>query len=239
MKLLIIPDPHGQPDWKNYTFEKVDYTIFLGDYFDNWYSAFKGKSAEENFQNICSYVNEDIEHRKMILGNHDLENYILYGGCSGFQQYWFNEYNKALIKNINLIDICFELDNIVFSHAGISKSWVKRIFNKDEITVKEINELFHNLLFKIMEGEDSTELRDAFAFYKGDSSYCGEHKNQTPLWIRPDSLMSDAYFNKQIVGHTELNETKFCIKKNDNATILFADSRKHTPFVIDTNLVFN
>ena len=239
MKILIIPDVHGQPDWKEYIKEEVDYTIFLGDYFDNWSAAYKGKPAEENFQDICSYVKEDTEHRKMILGNHDFENYIMYGGCSGFQSDWYNEYNKALIKNISLINICFELEGIVFSHAGISKSWIKRIFDKTEVSVKEINEKFQTMLFNFVNYGNPSEIKKVFSYYDKDYSGYGEHIGQTPLWIRPMQLMQNPYFTKQVVGHTELNENDFCIQKNDNAIVLFADSKKHTPFVIDTEKVFN
>ena len=43
----------------------------------------------------------------------------------------------------------------------------------------------------------------------GFFSPSGDEISQGPLWIRPESLLQDAYYPKQVVGHTEM-----CLYKN-------------------------
>lgn len=83
MKILIIPDVHGEHHWekvKSISESNYDYAVFLGDYFDSGiYSkeikAFiqnnKWPNQGENFQNICNWVREKPDTRKICLGNHD------------------------------------------------------------------------------------------------------------------------------------------------------------------------
>lgn len=47
---------------------------------------------------------------------------------------------------------------------------------------------------------DFDELLDWNGFFSGS----GDEITQGPLWIRPESLLQDAYFQKQVVGHTEM-----------------------------------
>ena len=65
MKILIIPDPHGQDNWKKavekFTYDKV---VFMGDYFDNYNLKYQGEFALKNFKEICEFVREDPNSRK-------------------------------------------------------------------------------------------------------------------------------------------------------------------------------
>ena len=116
-RILSIPDVHGSHEWevvKNLPAQNYDYIVFHVDYFDCWENEWPDQG--ENFKNICTFVREDTDHRKLLLGNHDWS-YLTgtgTGSCSG-----------------------------------------------DEVT-------------------------------------------QVPLWIRPTSLLEDAYYKNQVVGHTEL-----------------------------------
>lgn len=251
MKILIIPDQHGQSNGLKVAKEKideVDFVVFLGDFFDNYLHAYRGMKAVENFKDICSFARSNKEKVKLVIGNHDLDNYIYFGQCSGFQREWFNEYNKALAENIDLLNIAYEIDGYVFSHAGFSTKWVESLEEKEweedfisndywkSLTVVEkTNYLFHKQFNESGYINRDHNLRDWFTFYRWDMSGYGENPYQSPIWIRPQVLLENAYFNKQVVGHTEYCVDNYVALKDKESYVLLCDSRNHIPFgVFDT-----
>ena len=251
MKILIIPDQHGQSNGLKVAKEKineVDFVVFLGDYFDSYFPAYRGMKAVENFKDVCSFARNNKEKVKLVIGNHDLDNYIYFGQCSGFQRDWFNEYNKALAENIDLLNIAYEIDGYVFSHAGFSTKWVENLEKKEweedfisndywkSLTVVEkTNYLFHKQFNESGYINQDYNLKDWFTFYNRDMSGCGENSHQSPIWIRPQMLLENAYFNKQVVGHTEYCIDNYIALKNKENYVLLCDSRYHVPFeVFDT-----
>ena len=71
--------------------------------------------------------------------------------------------------------------------------------------------------------------------WDGCFSGSGDEPSQFCLWIRPDSLLDDAYYKKQVVGHTELCiYDKVYLQKGENK-IIIVDSPKHEIYdVFDT-----
>lgn len=260
MKILIIPDQHGQSNGLKVAKEKideVDFVVFLGDFFDNYSPAYRGMKAVENFKDICSFARNNKEKVKLVIGNHDLDNYIYFGQCSGFQREWFNEYNKALAENIDLLNIAYEIDGYVFSHAGFSTKWVENLENtkwveslknkerkKDFVSndywksltvIEKTNYLFHKQFNESGHINRDYDLRNWFTFYRWDMSGYGENSNQSPIWIRPQALLENAYFNKQVVGHTEYCIDDYVALKDKENYVLLCDSKNHVPFgVFDT-----
>lgn len=243
MKIGIVPDVHGCPEWKAIKNFDCDKIVFLGDFFDNWELGFRGMKAAENFEEICAFVREDPENRKLLIGNHDYDNYLLRGKCSGFQSYYYATYKNLLLKNMDILDVVCEFDGYVFSHAGVSYAWMN-LLNKfcEEKTevfdlpieewnkktdIEKINHIFH------LGAEDS---RYYFSFEDRDLSGFGESIFQTPLWIRPSSLLSSAWFKKQVVGHTEYCLDNFiALKGEDIDFLLLTDSFDHKVFgILDT-----
>lgn len=98
-------------------------------FFDSWSNRWPDQG--ENFQSICSFVREDPEHRKLLIGNHDwayLSQSRNGSKCSGHQS---NPFNKELDKSFvirslllsakDILQLAWECDGWVFSHAGFSK----------------------------------------------------------------------------------------------------------------------
>lgn len=54
----------------------------------------------------------------------------------------------------------------------------------------------------------------------------GNDTTQGPTWIRPGALIGDMYFDKQIVGHTEVKKPFLLVKKGKYEIIL-VDSMDH------------
>lgn len=210
MKVLVIPDVHGSPHWKKNVeenFDKVDKVVFLGDYYDSFNEEERGLTADTNLKEIIDLKKQNPEKVEILLGNHDLDNYLLYGKCSGFQMAMAPTYYQTLFDNLELFKIAVEIDGWVFSHAGFSIDWVKDTkfllesrykdsFNILEDPVTVVNNLLHNKYYKI------------FTYWEYDFSGYGDSNHQGPLWIRPPSLLSRSYFQKQVIGHTETTEEK-------------------------------
>ncbi len=255
MKILIIPDVHGSHEWemvKRLPATDYDYVIFLGDYFDSWENEWPDQG--ENFKSICDFVREDKVHRKLLLGNHDWSylSKTKYGaGVSGHQNSHIGEIRNLLTENHDILDIAFECNvdcaggRIVLSHAGFSRTWISYILNvfgiqENQWSISLLNEQWHKLSFNpYSEGFNYAfeELLDWHGFFSGS----GDEVTQGPLWIRPESLLKNAFYETQIVGHTEyclgdfvvLSEKDMSLDRKN--TVIVSDSSNHCIFdIIDT-----
>lgn len=238
MKVLVVPDTHGQDNWieeiKNYTYDKV---VFLGDYFDNFDGNYKGKVAVANFEKIVKFVREDPQNRYLLIGNHDIS-YLCNSICSGYQPSMRAAYSEALIKAKDLLKVVADIDGVWFSHAGVSKTWFTEFtdfykervdFDQQLTDAEKINFTFSDFLKSVERQHMLFTFQSWFEFYRWDTSGCGEHVKQTPLWIRPNALLEDGLANnKQVVGHTEYCDDKLLKLTNDASDILIlADSNTH------------
>ena len=132
MKVLVVPDVHGSHEWesvKDMPTDSYDFIVFMGDYFDSWENQWPDQG--NNFKSICSFVREDRTHRKLLLGNHDwsyLSKTENGSRVSGHQIDKIEEIRNLLTENHDILDIAFECDGIVFSHAGFSRTWIKSVY---------------------------------------------------------------------------------------------------------------
>lgn len=258
MKILIIPDVHGTHEWevsKKLPVTAYDYVVFLGDYFDgeenNW------PDQGENFRAICDFVREDTAHRKLLMGNHDwsyLSRTTHGSDVSGHQDEHGVGIRKLLTENHDILDLSFECEancsggRLVFSHAGFSRTWINSILKVFGITENQwslsfLNEQWHKLSFDPKSTDfkyDFEELLDWYGFLSGS----GNEITQGPLWIRPEALLSDAFYETQLVGHTEccLGDYAVLTEKdlslNRKNTLIAADSNLHLVFdIIDTEVL--
>ena len=255
MKILIIPDVHGSHEWeeaKKLPASAYDYAVFLGDYFDSRENEWPDQG--ENFKAICDFVREDTVHRKLLLGNHDwsyLSKTPHGAGVSGHQISHIDEIRKLLTDNRDILDIAFECEancpggRLVFSHAGFSRTWVNSLLNvfgilENHWSLSFLNEQWH--MFSLNPHSEGfnfafEELLDWYGFFSGS----GNEITQGPLWIRPEALLKDAFYETQIVGHTEYCLGDFAVLRDKDInlkrmnTVIVADSNSHLIFdVIDT-----
>lgn len=243
MKTVFIGDIHGRSNWKLIVhLEQPDRVVFIGDYFDSF--DISGIEQIHNFKEIIDYkktslTGESIPNQKiteviMLIGNHDYHYFpwIGYQNTSGYQSGLSMQIGQVLEENQNHLQMCYEMDGILCSHAGIGHDW---LVYQNEYTQEsgKISD-FVNDLWKYKP--------KVFMFY-GVDSY-GDNTTQTPIWIRPKSLMSgnkktflkEQYI--QIVGHTGFD--RIDIKgKSTGGRYFFIDSLHVGQYLIHEDGVFS
>lgn len=198
MRIIVVGDIHGYEMWKSIVRQEPNFDkfVFIGDYFDNYgYNS----SAEQiyNFKEILRFIDANPGKVELLVGNHD------YQYLRGVTDKYFGSYQSVTAADIQevlheaidkgYLKMAYRHSNIMFTHAGITSTFVKDI-KWDKITPIEnvLNDLF---LFKPR----------TFEFYEHDYSDEGNNVHQSPIWVRPESLLKNAFQYetlKQVVGHT-------------------------------------
>lgn len=198
MEIIALGDTHGRTDWKQIVrTSNSDKIIFIGDYFDT-HEDISAEQQIKNFHEIIVFKKANMNRVVLLFGNHDYH-YLrtVDETYSGFQQWGKTDIQETLHKALdeNLMQMCFVFDKYLFTHAGVTKTWLKSVGYTDQPL-----ETFLNDLFKYQPL--------AFRFTPGNylSPY-GDEICQTPIWVRPNSLFDDAIDGFiQVVGHTTQKE---------------------------------
>lgn len=199
-KIVVIGDIHGRAIWRNIIEANADADkfIFLGDYFDSHEKKYHAQRQHFNFKSILE-LQEELGENKVILllGNHDYHYYDSrerYSGYSPFTHMAISEDLKQSINNGKIKIIHIE-DGVLYSHAGVSRYWLENISNVNELDKLNTDEF------------DIRTLR--WNDEKGDSGY-GDTISNSPIWIRPYSLIQDKIEGyKHVVGHTTVFAENF------------------------------
>lgn len=227
-KRIIFGDFHGHFDslYQIYQDEQPYSVIHLGDYFDN----FSGdvNAIKQAFTDLLNLRKEHLSNTKngdftLLLGNHDYH-YLMYGleQYSGYNKgydLWAHQQLKELWdKHILKLAEYDYTSKTLYSHAGITNTWLKEN-RMDGIELLYLNSVnLFNLRFTYLCGGD----------WYGDSVY------SSPIWVRPNALLSDMYKDDegnvwtQIVGHTS-NSTPVCYYPKNN--------RVGNPSSVDYNII--
>jgi len=198
MKTLFLGDIHGLDIWQQIEErENADRIIFVGDYFDSF--SISGVEQIHNFKAICEFKRNSDKEVILLVGNHDLHYQQIQETYSGFQQTLQWDILIAIRENADLLQMAYAFDNILCSHAGVSQVWVEQTFGACDVDtlVDDINQLYK-------------ERPGAFRF-SGIDVY-GDDITQSPVWIRPYSLMKsnegerNSIKNRfiQVFGHTQI-----------------------------------
>lgn len=195
MKTVVIGDIHGRPVWKLIVkAENPDKVIFLGDYFDT-YDGYTAVEQMHNFKEIVEYKQSGQAEVIMLIGNHDFH-YMpgITEHYSGYQAGARPAIEQLLYENKSHLRMIYQMDEFLFSHAGISMTWLEKWKYEGWESIEE----------KVTDLWDY--IPNAFAFV-GRDPY-GDSEHSSPIWIRPKSLQRANYDNLrtlfiQVVGHTQ------------------------------------
>jgi predicted MPP superfamily phosphohydrolase len=210
MKTVVIGDVHGRSLWKLIVNqENPDRVIFIGDYFDSF--DIKGVDQLNNFLDIIEYKKSSGKEVIMLIGNHDFHYFPEVGdnGTSGYQKMFSYQISPTIDTNREHLQMAYQMDEFLFSHAGISSAFLDSVFGingwKTETIVEQVNELFKYKPLSFQFGMAVSIKKMSFLDPYGDN------EEQSPIWIRPRSLMA-ANRNTlrkqviQIVGHTQVKK---------------------------------
>lgn len=210
MKTIVLGDTHGRSFWKLITqTEKPDRVIFIGDYFDSY--DISGVEQIHNFKEIIEFKEKGTCEVVMLIGNHDHHYFPEIGntGTSGYQTTLAPSINQVIDENRHHLRMAYQIDEFLFTHAGVSSAFMDSVFGKEgwktETISEDLNEMFKHK-------PKTFEFGMAMSIEK--MSYMdptGDNEEQSPIWIRPRSLMRANHDTLrkqvvQIVGHTQVRE---------------------------------
>ena len=194
-EIIAIPDIHGRTFWKSVKNDKSDSTIvFLGDYLDPYpHEKIIFEDALANFEEIIDFA-KDRKNTVLLIGNHDYHYYFRTGnlGWSRYNYKFASNAHALFQDNKSLFTIAHQVENTLFTHAGVDSDWYKKcIENREGTIADQLNNLFQIKpeLFKIIS-------RTRGGWYPFGS----------PIWLDLDDIyFSDLLQNgkiRQIFGHT-------------------------------------
>ena len=197
MKTIFLGDTHGRSLWKDIIAkESPDRVVFIGDYFDSF--DIGGAEQMFNFKEIIAFKESNQCEVILLIGNHDYHYYPGGETYSGYQHGAAPAIKQLLEENKHHMQMCYQLDNILCSHAGIGHNWLVEQEKYESGSIADfVNDIWN---YK----------PNRFMFY-GFDPY-GDNKTQTPIWIRPTSLLSgnkDTFLKTdyiQIAGHTQVRK---------------------------------
>lgn len=197
-KVIICPDIHCRDFYKPVLKIKDESIVFLGDYLDPYpQENFSFKQGLENFKEIIQFKKDNYKRVTLLLGNHCFNTLWQINWASRFtpSSEAFNLYKD----NLNLFDPYKIIDNVLFTHAGISTGWLK--LNNIDDPIKEIDKEWNEFLQNPTE-ESNLPIFDCGRIRGGWSRYGGIFWND---------LRENEYENPvdyvQIFGHTQLSLT--------------------------------
>lgn len=214
-KLIAIGDIHGRDTWKEILAQEGNYgvVVFIGDYFDSW--DLDAKTQMDNFKEIMALKKKRKNNVITLIGNHDLQYMVDGERYSGYQDKYADMFRTLLEDNRRNLDFVYKYEDMLFSHAGVTKTWAKD--NKiDQKNPLEINKLS----------------LDSFCFNnQGNCDNSGDDVFQSPMWVRPKSLKADIIDGyTQVVGHTETEH----VTPVDESFIMI-DAPKHKEYLVLTD----
>lgn len=195
MRTIVFGDIHGRTSWKKVVENlSADRAIFVGDYFDSR-EDISTVEQMRNFEDIIHLKKSSPKEVILLIGNHDHHYFpeVGYTGTSGYQSGGAHNISFLLNENRDLLQMCYQLDNFLFSHAGIGKTFLEENNWKDEKIDNFLNDLWKY-----------QPKRFCFTGFERT----GDDITQTPIWIRPKSLIKDSknLGFKQVVGHTSMEK---------------------------------
>lgn len=124
MNIIIIPDLHGKDLWKQVDVQAFDKVVFLGDYVDA--PDIDSHQIADNLRSIIFLKTRYPDKIVLLLGNHDMQ-YMYYPAfpCSGYDHKVGEQLKTLFQDNKSLFQYAWQHRNHIFTHAGISRDWLK------------------------------------------------------------------------------------------------------------------
>ncbi len=219
MKILAISDLHGRAVWKEAHFNEYDQVIFLGDYTDSYVES--DETIYENLKAIIQLKRRKPSKFVLLIGNHDAQYlHFPHYRCSGYRAWAQPALSTLLATYESFFQVAHQLDNYLFTHAGVSSKWLAYAQQKvakempdstpDKSMAGFLNDLhrqplrLRNLLFEV------GPKRGGYDAFSG------------PVWADRSETIADFLPEfHQVVGHTPVNE--FTTVGDETGSITYTD----------------
>ena len=217
---LIIPDVHGRWFWKepveHVLAETTAHIVFLGDYHDPYPYEWEDSDIDyrwvsiDRFKNIIELKKEHPDRITLLIGNHDCGYCIGDDICSCRMDHANRrELEHLFMDNEALFQLAEERDingkHFVFSHAGILKGWVKRVWGEEEMNregFNVVNELNNAWLVGHYGILDSLGDYDHYRGW-GGGQYASPVWSDIRSWVK---ITPEETYGYNIVGHTQCED---------------------------------
>jgi hypothetical protein len=211
MKTVMIGDIHGRDCWKQIVeTEKADRYIFIGDYFDSF--DIPGLLQMHNFKELMLWSEQTDAECIFLIGNHD---YGYFEGCDGTNT---SGYQFKLAPSIKMLvnewkhklQMAYRFDDVLCTHAGVSTDFMNGVFGRGGWNADNIVELLNDQwkykpltfdfdIVPLVQTPQTVKMSWVDPY--------GDNVDQSPIWIRPKSLMRSNKLELkkeiiQVVGHT-------------------------------------
>lgn len=221
MKIVVIGDIHGRKVWKRILKNEPDYDliIFLGDYVST-HDDVTAKQQIDNLKKILQFKEDNSDKVILLRGNHDFQHLAYdWAQCSGYDEQVEKGMIKLKTRYLKDTQWLYKYNNIIFSHAGISNTWLNSVNLKDNI-----------------EGVNNLKPNEVFGFTPDHWGDCyGDSVTQPLTWIRPQALLNDFLEGgyTQVVGHTTVFKLRAI--NTGNGDLWLCDTLPYEYLVIDTD----
>jgi hypothetical protein len=139
--------------------------------------------------------------------------------CSGHRAEMQFDLHQIFQQNISLFNVAYQIDNYLFTHAGVSAGWYE--FNKEIIELTKEKFECKNLVETLNAMFESNESRLALA--QVGTIRNGFHKWGGIFWAdKRETLAGPLKGFHQYVGHTPTNHI-FTHPVDENTTITYCD----------------
>lgn len=198
------------------------------------YQAFKSKEIKNALLNNAEYLKIAVEYDGWVFSH------------AGFSSVWMRKNKFSSLDEVN--NVYKELIKLINLQKEFGDDFLL-ILNKKRMKEKEKQTDYYKINWtnydekrlEALLGVFSQEFgidnyNDAITFilkcrsfnFCGCNTY-GDDPTQGPLWIRPRSLLENMYFEKQVVGHTEL-DTPPTIYIDGEEMLVITDNHSHECF---------
>lgn len=148
MKLLICPDSHGRQNWKEIAknLDENSKFIHLGDYCDSY--DIDPMEIVNNLAQIIQFKKDNMSNVILLQGNHDLvQYYYRRQTASGYNSKAAYYYEQLFSENEKLFKVVHQEGNYLFSHAGVTNTWLKQCdIDYKNLSIPEIVDEINNLV---------------------------------------------------------------------------------------------
>ncbi len=230
MKIITIGDLHGRDVWKKFAdiplllkdktiTPRYDYYVFIGDYCDSFDISYV--EILYNLRELIQFKKDFPKQVILLWGNHELHYGLVPPGqmrnrfiCSGYESLYHWDFYPVLRDNYDLFQVAFEIDNYLFTHAGIHKGWYDYRFTKE---AKHISEDLPISLRLAQAFEERLSCMFDIGYLRG-----GHHQIGGPLWLDKRHGDKPILGYHQIVGHTATSDI-ITQTKRKNTSMTFID----------------